>query len=132
MCTVIPTSWTAFRHAFYETFLHTHIALVSLVMAALWIHLDGLQQLDYLKAVIALWVVERLIRLSSLIHRNARGGTKADVQVLPGDAMRVTLRLARPWTFKPGQYIFLTIPSVGLWTSHPCTYSQSPCSLPLP
>ena len=126
MCTIILTSWTAFRHAFYETFLHIHIALVSLIMAALWIHLDGLQQMTYLKAVISIWVIERLIRLSSLIYRNVgRGGTNADIEVLPGDAMRVTLRLARPWTLKPGQHIFLTIPSVGLWTSHPFTIAWS-------
>ncbi|CAD6588081.1 MAG: hypothetical protein ASARMPREDX12_003155 [Alectoria sarmentosa] len=126
MCTIILTSWAAFRHAFYETFLHVHIALVSLIMAALWIHLDGLPQMAYLKAVVSIWVIERLIRLSSLIYRNVgRSGTNADIEVLPGDAMRVTLRLARPWTFKPGQHIFLTIPSVGLWTSHPFSIAWS-------
>lgn len=126
MCTIILTSWTAFRHAFYETFLHIHIALVSLILAALWIHLDGQQQKTYVKAVISIWVIERLIRLSSLIYRNVgRGGTNADVEVLPGDAMRITLRLARPWTFKPGQHVFLTIPSVGLWTSHPFSIAWS-------
>ncbi|CAF9939347.1 hypothetical protein IMSHALPRED_001306 [Imshaugia aleurites] len=126
VCAIILTSWTAFRHAFYETFLHIHIALVSLVMAALWIHLDGLQQMTYLKAVISIWVIERLIRLASLIYRNvARGGANADVEILPGDAMLVTLRLVRPWTFKPGQHIFLTMPSIGLWTSHPFAIAWS-------
>lgn len=95
-------------------------------MAALWIHLDGLPEMAYLKAVISIWVIERLIRLSSLIYRNVgRGGTNADVEVLPGDAMRITLRLARPWAFKPGQHIFLTMPSVGLWTSHPFSIAWS-------
>lgn len=95
-------------------------------MAALWIHLDGSQQMIYLKAVISIWVIERLIRLSSLIYRNVdRSGTTADIEVLPGNAMRITLRLARPWTFKPGQHIFLTIPSVGLWTSHPFSIAWS-------
>lgn len=126
MCTIILTSWTAFRHAFYETFLHIHIALVSLIMAALWVHLAGLPQATYVKAVISIWVIERLIRLSSLIYRNAsRAGTNADVEVLPGDAMRITLHLTRPWVFKPGQYLFLTIPSVGLWTSHPFSIAWS-------
>lgn len=95
-------------------------------MAALWIHLAGLPQATYVKAIISIWVIERLIRLSSLIYRNAgRGGINADVEVLPGDAMRITLRLIRPWTFKSGQYIFLTIPSVGLWTSHPFSIAWS-------
>lgn len=89
--------------------------------------------MNYLKAVISVWVVERLIRLSSLIYRNVgRSGTNADIEILPGDAMRITLRPARPWTFKPGQHIFLTIPSVGLWTSHPFSIAWSdPQSQPL-
>lgn len=39
--------------------------------------------------------------------------------------MRITLRLARPWTFKPGQHLYLYMPSVGLWTSHPFTVAWS-------
>lgn len=52
------TSHAAFRHAFYETFWHIHVALVSLILAALWVHLEGLTQLNYIKAVIAIWVIE--------------------------------------------------------------------------
>ena len=60
--------------------------------------------MDYLKAVISIWVIERFIRLCTLIYRNVgNGGTSAEVEVLPGDAMRVTLRPARPWTFDPSQ-----------------------------
>jgi hypothetical protein len=53
------------------------------------------------------------------------GGTKADVEVLPGDALRVTVRMARPWTFRPGQHAYLYIPSVGLWTNHPFSLAWS-------
>ena len=38
---------------------------------------------------------------------------------MAGNALRVDVRVARPWRFRPGQHVFLTIPSVGLWTSHP-------------
>lgn len=41
------------------------------------------------------------------------------IELLPGDAVRVNLKVARPWRFQPGQHLFLTIPSIGLWTSHP-------------
>ncbi len=145
MVTIILTSWTAFRHAFYETFLHIHIALVSLILAALYIHLEQYapNQHTWIKVVISIWVIEvfspeslvhhhhtyphqRLLRLISLIYRNiGRKGTQAQVEALPGDALRITLLLARPWTFKPGQHIFLTIPSVGLWTSHPFSVAWS-------
>lgn len=124
--TIIITTFTSFRHAFYETFLHIHIALVSLTLAALWIHLDGRSQKPYLEAVIAIWAVERFLRLSSLLYHNiGRSTTTANIEPLPGDALRITLRLARPARFKPGQHIYLTIPSIGLWTSHPFSIAWS-------
>ena len=53
------------------------------------------------------------------------GGTKAVVETLPGDAIRVTVNMARPWTFRPGQHMYITLPSVGLWTSHPFSVAWS-------
>jgi hypothetical protein len=39
--------------------------------------------------------------------------------------MRITLKMARPWTFQPGQHIYLYIPAVGWWTSHPFSVGWS-------
>lgn len=117
---------TALRHAFYEVFLHLHIALVILSIVFLWKHLDNTHPQKYLLAVIVIWVAERLTRFAYLVYRNVgRGGTKAELELLPGDACRVTLKMARPWTFEPGQYAFITVPSVGLWTSHPFSLAWS-------
>ena len=65
--------------------------------------------------------MQRLARFLILLHRNFRSGTRttAYVEVLPGDTMRITLHVARPWRFSPGQYLFLCVPAVGGWTSHP-------------
>lgn len=64
--------------------------------------------------------------MAMLIYRNVgKGGTKAVVEKLPGEAVRVTVELARPWTFRPGQHLYLYMPSVGLWTSHPFTVAWS-------
>ena len=61
-----------------------------------------------------------------VLYRNfGKGGTKAVLESLPGDAVRVTIKMARPWNFEPGQYMFITIPSVGLWTSHPFSLAWS-------
>jgi len=115
------------RHAFYETFLHVHIALAIVAFAALWMHLDDLPAQMYVKILLAGWVIERVIRVVRLVYRNysRKAKTTALVEALPGDAVRVTMTLARPWTFKPGQYLFLTVPSVGWWTSHPFTVAWS-------
>ncbi|EAT80746.2 hypothetical protein SNOG_11702 [Parastagonospora nodorum SN15] len=114
------------RHSFYEVFLHGHIAGAALALGAVWVHLKERPQQFMLYGVLALWVMERTIRLVRLILRNVgSGGTQADVEVLPGDALRVTVRMARPWTFRPGQHAYLYMPSVGLWTNHPFSVAWS-------
>lgn len=62
----------------------------------------------------------------TLVYRNlGAGGTKAVVEALPGDALRVTLKMARPWRFRPGQHMYLYMPSVGMWTNHPFSVAWS-------
>jgi hypothetical protein len=116
----------AIRHAFYETFLTGHIIGAAVAVAGVWFHLKKRPQQLMLYGVVALWVMERSIRLVRLIVRNmGNGGTKADVEVLPGDALRVTVRMARPWTFRPGQHAYLYMPTIGLWTNHPFSVAWS-------
>ncbi|GAM84833.1 hypothetical protein ANO11243_028350 [Dothideomycetidae sp. 11243] len=115
------------RHAYYETFLHAHILVALTAVIVLWMHLDefpGAQNL--LLAALVVWGFERFMRVQNLVRNNiGAGGTLADIQALPGDAMRVTLRLARPWKFKPGQHVFLYIPTIGWWTNHPFSLAWS-------
>ena len=126
MLAILFTSVSAFRHAFYETFLHVHIALVALILAGLWTHLDGLESKVFVKVLIAIWVIERSVRLLTLVYRNlGRQSTNATIEALPGGTMRVTLRLTRPFRLTPGQYVYLTIPKIGLWTSHPFSVAWS-------
>lgn len=76
--------------------------------------------------VIILWVFERLARVAKLAYRNiGNGGTHAECEVLPGDAVRVTMKLARPWRFHPGQHAYIHMPSVGFLTNHPFTVAWS-------
>lgn len=51
-------SFSALRHAFYETFLHLHVLLVIVAVAFLWVHLDGYPQQTYLLVTIIFWGVE--------------------------------------------------------------------------
>lgn len=123
---ILVQSPSALRHAFYETFLHLHIALVILSFVGLWMHLSDLPQQTILVAAIAVWIFDRALRFWNLIYRNiGRGGTKATVETLPGDALRVSFNVARPWKVQPGQHIYITIPSIGLWTSHPFSVAWS-------
>lgn len=73
-----------------------------------------------------LWGIDRFLRLYRLVKVNVgRKITTAHVEALPGDAVRVTIRMTRPWKFRPGQHLYLYMPKVGLWTSHPFTISWS-------
>jgi hypothetical protein len=111
---------SAVRHAFYEAFLHIHFVLAAAAVGGVYVHVKDMNWVKVMRAVIGLWAVERFLRVFWLIYRNVgRGGTKAEVEALPGEAVRVTLRVARPWNFRPGQHVYLYMPSIGLWTNHP-------------
>ena len=123
---ILLSSPSIVRHAFYETFLHVHVVLVIVVIIAIWIHLIGTFEQTFLLVGIICWIMERLQRFVSLVRRNTGNGvTKAEVEALPGDAVRITLRVAKPWKFKPGQHVYMYMPSVGLWTSHPFSLAWS-------
>jgi hypothetical protein len=55
-----------------------------------------------------------------MLYRNgSRIPTTAVIEYLPDDLLRVALHLPRPWHVTPGQHLYLYIPSISLWTSHP-------------
>lgn len=49
---------SALRHAFYETFLHIHIALAILAFVGLWFHLAKYPQQRFLTVALVLWGAE--------------------------------------------------------------------------
>jgi predicted ferric reductase len=127
---ILLQTGTTVRHAFYETFLMLHNLLVAGTLVVLWLHLEDKESQIYVKVAVGFWAAERAVRLLRLLYHNVslpsrQKLTTATVECLPGDAMRITLTLARPWTFRPGQHMFLTLPSIGLWTSHPFSVAWS-------
>ncbi|KAE8386669.1 ferric reductase NAD binding domain-containing protein [Aspergillus alliaceus] len=117
---ILIQSVSPLRHSFYEVFLHFHILLAITSFVGLWYHLRGLTLQHVLLATLILWGLDRVARLSSIIWRNfGKQRTTATVELLPGDVARVDVAMARSWTFKAGQYMYLYMPSLGLWTSHP-------------
>ncbi|KAK2630133.1 hypothetical protein QTJ16_000953 [Diplocarpon rosae] len=124
--TIMILASSALRHAFYETFKYLHIGLAVLSIVGLWFHLklSEVPQLTLLYGVVGIWAAERAIRVIKLVYRNG-GGSRALVEALPGNAVRVTVNMPRPWTFKPGQHAYLYMPSIGLMTSHPFSVAWS-------
>ncbi|KAK4636285.1 Ferric reductase transmembrane component 3 [Fulvia fulva] len=126
-CALLLQSPSIIRHAFYETFLHLHIALAITAVVAVWMHLDGMPAQLMLFGALVCWIFERLVRVWLIVTNNfgRKGRTKAEVEALPGDSMRVTLRPSKTWKFRPGQHVYLYIPSIGMWTSHPFSLAWS-------
>lgn len=58
MVVILIQASSVLRHAFYETFLHLHIALVVLFIVALRQHLHDLSPQKYLTVVIIIWALE--------------------------------------------------------------------------
>ncbi|KIW64205.1 hypothetical protein PV04_09158 [Phialophora macrospora] len=109
-----------FRSLAYEFFLHSHVLLVAMTFGGLWIHLADLPQQMFLLAAIIIWVGSRLWRLCTLLYRSCgRGGSYAVIEPLQRGAVRVSLTCARPWKVRPGQTLYLSIPSIGWLTLHP-------------
>lgn len=96
---------------------------------ALWYHLKNLLQQRVLLGTLILWGLDRAGRLAILLWRNLSSRpTTATVEVLPGSVARVDVAVARAWRFRPGQYMYLYMPCLGLWTSHPFTVAWSSTS----
>ncbi|KAH6890304.1 ferric reductase like transmembrane component-domain-containing protein [Thelonectria olida] len=120
-------AYSPFRHAFYETFKVVHIALAILAIYGLWIHFDLIHKyggtekyLIWLKVCIGLWAFDRAARvLRTLVSHVGGSRSRTIVEALPGNAVRLTTTLARPWSTRPGQHAYLYMPSISLWQSHP-------------
>lgn len=121
------------RHAFYETFLHIHqiLAIVTVVGVKVHCKLGVLPGEGYIDWVIAIWVLERCSRLFRIFYRNLspRKITKVTVEALEGqsgnDACRVTIDMARPWSYKPGSHLYIYLPTVSFWMNHPFSIAWS-------
>ncbi|KAJ5648628.1 Riboflavin synthase-like beta-barrel [Penicillium lividum] len=115
-------SLSPLRHSFYEFFLHLHIALAIVSFVALWYHLKNLLQQRVLLGTLILWGLDRASRVLILLWRNcSKRPTTATVEALSGSVAKVEVEVARSWKFRPGQYMYLYVPCLGLWTSHPFT-----------
>ncbi|KAJ6259163.1 Ferric/cupric reductase transmembrane component [Drechslerella dactyloides] len=122
------------RHAFYESFLTLHIIGAIVAVVTLYFHLDLIDNkwLRYLQVAIGIWVAERVARFVSIIYRNVgRSVTKATITALSTEAARVTLDMPRPFRFRPGQHVYLYLPTITGLQSHPFSVAWADETAPL-
>jgi len=115
------------RHAFYETFLTTHITFAFVIFACTLVHCispqipGGLPQLSWIIAIFLLWFAERLTRVIRLAYCNwsERGYTEAVAEPLPGEVTRLTMDLPRYVDIKPGSHAYIRLWGINPWENHP-------------
>ena len=119
----------------YELFLHIHFVVVAITVAFLWLHLKAMNatpQLRMLMAAIVIWGIARSWRLFTLIYRSlGKERASAAIEALPGGALRICIKSPRPFACRPGQSLYLTVPSIGWWTAHPFSIAWSDVNDPL-
>lgn len=122
------TSVPYFRQRFYEIFLHAHILFSMFLITALWIHITPTSPFQiprlYLLLATGLWGLNIILRMACLLYRNIphnNAFNEATVISFPG-AIHLCVKVTRPWKFRPGQFVYLTVPRssrTGLVQSHP-------------
>ena len=74
--------------------------------------------------------IGRIVKI--MLRNTGRKGTYIVCECLPGEVVRVTIHLVRPWTFQSGQYVYIMVPSVGLWINHPFSLAWWTIDTPQP
>lgn len=119
----------------YELFVVIHL-LASVVFVAMlfWHCKNFLTSWDYLWTTVAIWVSSYAIRLiyvnwTNPLRLSFMIGEESAVTILPEHAVKVTVATTMRW--KPGQYVYLRMPGISFFESHPFTIA-SLCSHDFP
>lgn len=118
-----------FRHKLYELFVFIHIPVSWIFVAMLFWHTKNfLSSWGYLWATVVILIVTYIIRLFYLNWSNPFRlasfmiGEESAVTLLPQGAIKVTVPTQMRW--RPGQYVYLRMPSIAFLESHPFTIAS--------
>ncbi|KAL4780301.1 ferric reductase like transmembrane component-domain-containing protein [Aspergillus varians] len=107
----------------YELFYLVHILMFLLTMIMVGMHRPEFATHTLVIVVFTscLWFSDRLVRLAKVCWFSV--GNHAMVTALPGDAVHV--KLTRKAPCRPGSHVFLWLPSIRMFESHPFTMVSS-------
>jgi NAD(P)H-flavin reductase len=122
------------RQAWYELYVIQHLASIAVFLWLLHVHVPS-YAMFYIWMAIGFVAFDRVARLVLLAVRNvhlftsSRGkgrllGYETEVYPLPGHVTRVVIKNV-PFKWAPGQHVYLSIPRLGPWESHPFTLSTA-------
>ena len=117
-------SLTPLRQRWYEMFKLLHIISAILFSAFFYLHCNALlTSWDYLYATAGLYGISVVMRFGLMLFRNGRGIPQAQIEVLAGDAVRLTIPTPKH-QWKAGQHVFVNFCKTRLLESHPYTISN--------
>ncbi|GAA5936302.1 uncharacterized protein JCM15063_002774 [Sporobolomyces koalae] len=136
---LVPLAWlcwasfTPVRNYSYELFKWMHIVSAILFSAFFYIHCNNLlTSWHYIFAAAGVYLTSVVVRFGLLIARNGRRIARGNVEALPDNSVRVTVRLPQSaghrWT--AGQHYFVNFFKVRPLESHPYTIANAPYSDP--
>ncbi|KAF2714937.1 hypothetical protein K504DRAFT_445861 [Pleomassaria siparia CBS 279.74] len=122
-------AWSPFRHAFYETFLNIHRLMIVAALVGVYMHLEqhSLPQVPWMHLVIFFYAAEWVLRGITILYHGVslKQRSRVTVEAMPGEAVRVTIDMVRPWTPRPGCNVHIYMPALALWSSHPFSVAWS-------
>lgn len=122
MLIVLASAVGFVRRRQYELFYILHIVLVAVILATVGFHTYqppdiSPRTLIIVLLAVSLWVVDRTLRLSTWVYYGI--GNYCTLTPLPEGATRVTMHRSIKAT--PGSHVFLWIPGVNSFQTHPFT-----------
>ena len=133
---IVISSFAPIRNLRYEVFVVQHIISFVALITLLMLHVPS-YAVVYIWIPVGFYAFDRTVRTGRLIYRNLsifhgkRTGLlscKANLAALPGRATRITIQNPPLRSWRPGQHVFLSIPSISPLQSHPYTIASSPSS----
>jgi NAD(P)H-flavin reductase len=129
------------RHAFYEFWVIQHLISIAVFLWLLYKHVPA-YAMFYVWMSVAFITFDRSIRMIWGAYRNFkvrsggsvlkladRVGYRTELYALPGETTRVVLKNV-PFTWTPGQHLYIWIPRIGFLETHPFTISNISSDLP--
>ncbi|RCK62338.1 putative ferric reductase transmembrane component [Candida viswanathii] len=107
------------RRRWYEVFVLSHVVMAVFYVVGTWRHVVDLGYMWYVYASVAVWVLDRLIRLVRLL---AFGFPEATVTLMSDETLKITIPRPEDWKPIPGAHVFIHFltPST-FYQNHPFT-----------
>ena len=124
---ILFQSMKIFRAKVYELFYRLHFLLAAIFLAGCWLHCHDIGWMQWVYTAIAIWIIDRFVWFCRCIYLNLSATPTEIIFSLHHDAIKAVLKPARIWQFKPGQYLYVSVPQIEVLSSHPFSVLRSTC-----